>query len=224
MSLRHSPFACFGFAATSCLLPAAVDGQIPNRTGEYMSSKGFTLIELLIVIAVIAILAAILFPVFMKARDKAKQTTCLTNVKQISQALTTYSTDHDGYFPLAFDYYYQVPNYGEASWLKPLVSYVGSQQIFICPMSGGNNPDWSVSQDTLTSYGTYPSASVLGFSSLNFTAFSGTALMEGLMGGGGTQVYGYYQYTSRGHNISEVATALRPDPHPGRLLLRLRLL
>jgi prepilin-type N-terminal cleavage/methylation domain-containing protein len=58
---------------------------------------GFTLIELLVVIAIIAILAAILFPVFAKAREKARQTSCLSNSKQIGQALTMYVMDYEAY-------------------------------------------------------------------------------------------------------------------------------
>jgi prepilin-type N-terminal cleavage/methylation domain-containing protein/prepilin-type processing-associated H-X9-DG protein len=60
-----------------------------------MKSKGFTLIELLVVIAIIAILAAILFPVFAKAREKAKQTTCASNLKQIGTAWHMYAQDYD---------------------------------------------------------------------------------------------------------------------------------
>ena len=58
--------------------------------------RAFTLIELLVVIAIIAILAAILFPVFAQARDKARQTACINNLKQMGTALTMYRQDYDG--------------------------------------------------------------------------------------------------------------------------------
>ena len=57
--------------------------------------RAFTLIELLVVIAIIAILAAILFPVFAQARDKARQTTCLSNIKQLSLGVLMYAQDYD---------------------------------------------------------------------------------------------------------------------------------
>ncbi len=63
----------------------------PERLGR----MGFTLIELLVVIAIIAILAAILFPVFASAREKARQTTCTSNLRQIGEALLQYEQDYD---------------------------------------------------------------------------------------------------------------------------------
>lgn len=61
--------------------------------------KGFTLIELLVVIAIIAILAAILFPVFAKARESARGTTCLSNLRQLGTSLTMYLQENDGAYP-----------------------------------------------------------------------------------------------------------------------------
>src|SRR6478672_6965972 len=66
---------------------------------------GFTLIELLVVIAIIAILAAILFPVFAQAREKARQTSCLSNQKQIGTGIMMYVQDYDEKYPLAYGKY-----------------------------------------------------------------------------------------------------------------------
>ncbi|MES2465033.1 MAG: DUF1559 domain-containing protein [Armatimonadota bacterium] len=80
--------------------------SIPNLTGRDSASVvtsrkrgAFTLIELLVVIAIIAILAAILFPVFAQARAKARQTACLSNMKQVSLAMIAYSQDYDEMMP-----------------------------------------------------------------------------------------------------------------------------
>jgi prepilin-type N-terminal cleavage/methylation domain-containing protein len=68
--------------------------MVPSR-----SRRAFTLIELLVVIAIIAILAAILFPVFAQARDKARQSSCLSNLKQIGTGLYLYLQDYDETYP-----------------------------------------------------------------------------------------------------------------------------
>jgi prepilin-type N-terminal cleavage/methylation domain-containing protein/prepilin-type processing-associated H-X9-DG protein len=76
--------------------------------------RGFTLIELLVVIAIIAILAAILFPVFARAREKARQTTCLSNLKQTALAMLMYAQDYDETFPIS--YYYSPDFMFEYAW------------------------------------------------------------------------------------------------------------
>ncbi len=89
-------------------------------------SRGFTLIELLVVIAIIAILAAILFPVFAKAREKARQSTCLNNVKQMGLACLQYTQDYD---ERMVTYRYPDPYY----WPDKIEPYCKNRQIFACP-------------------------------------------------------------------------------------------
>ncbi len=109
-----------------------------NHTQNLPLSKkrnGFTLIELLVVIAIISILAAILFPVFARVREKARATSCLSNLKQFGLAIEQYKQDYDGKFPSArwaggagrwYDHY--------------LDAYVKNKQIQICP----SNPNWYI--------------------------------------------------------------------------------
>ncbi len=89
---------------------------------------GFTLIELLIVISIISILAAILFPVFARARENARRTSCLSNGKQIGMGLTMYLQDYDEMMPL----YYFTGSVSYA-WNFVLTPYIKNDQVFICP-------------------------------------------------------------------------------------------
>ncbi|MDD4160778.1 MAG: prepilin-type N-terminal cleavage/methylation domain-containing protein [Synergistaceae bacterium] len=105
--------------------------------------KGFTLIELLVVIAIIAILAAILFPVFAKAREKAKQTTCTSNLKQMGLAIAAYCQDYDDFLPLS-NAYVNNPDAGyDHIWIAAMHPYIANcawdgggpntSKIFFCP-------------------------------------------------------------------------------------------
>jgi len=88
---------------------------------------GFTLIELLVVIAIIAILAAILFPVFAKVREKARQTACLSNEKQLGLGFLQYSEDYDEAEPAGSSYA------DGRGWAGELYSYVKSTAVYTCP-------------------------------------------------------------------------------------------
>jgi prepilin-type N-terminal cleavage/methylation domain-containing protein/prepilin-type processing-associated H-X9-DG protein len=88
--------------------------------------RGFTLIELLVVIAIIAILAAILFPVFARAREKARQTSCLSNLKEIGLSALMYAQDYDERWVR-----YRYPN--PYFWPDKLQAYIKNTQILRCP-------------------------------------------------------------------------------------------
>ena len=109
-----------------------------------MTKKGFTLIELLVVIAIIAILAAILFPVFARAREKARQSSCLSNVKQLMTGIIMYSQDFDEMFPILYttnttwtppnpDATGTYPVAIDMPWPIMISPYLKNTQIFNCP-------------------------------------------------------------------------------------------
>ena len=111
--------------------------------------KGFTLIELLVVIAIIAILAAILFPVFARAREKARQTSCLSNLKQLALAYQMYAQDYDercaGLYIYTATSTYRVycGNSGlYIYWMDMLYPYVMNKQVFRCPSVSNPTRYW----------------------------------------------------------------------------------
>ena len=103
--------------------------QNRNHSAFTLISSGFTLIELLVVIAIIAILAAILFPVFAQAREKARQTSCLSNQKQLGLAILQYSQDADGTFPAGN----HAPNEWANGWPLTTAPYIKNLGVFRCP-------------------------------------------------------------------------------------------
>lgn len=130
------------------------------------STQGFTLIELLVVIAIIAILASILFPVFARARENARRTSCMSNLKQIGLGFMQYVQDYDEKFPMAYYYADGVYNcnggpaqtnasmpgavfrgYDGCSaghfitWMDQIFPYVKSVQLFVCPSATWGQSD-----------------------------------------------------------------------------------
>ena len=100
------------------------------------SRKAFTLIELLVVIAIISILAAILFPVFARARESARRTSCLSNLKQQGLGVMMYVQDYDETFP--FTRANDTQTYGFSTycyWMVRIYPYTKNSQIFVCPSS-----------------------------------------------------------------------------------------
>jgi prepilin-type N-terminal cleavage/methylation domain-containing protein/prepilin-type processing-associated H-X9-DG protein len=96
-----------------------------------MRKRGFTLIELLVVVAVMAIIAALLFPTFAQARDKARQAACLSNMKQLAMGVMMYTQDYEETLPkgsLGFD-----PTGAHFPWPLTVAPYVKNTAIFRCP-------------------------------------------------------------------------------------------
>jgi prepilin-type N-terminal cleavage/methylation domain-containing protein/prepilin-type processing-associated H-X9-DG protein len=115
-------------------------------------SRAFTLIELLVVITIIALLAAILFPVFAQAREKARQTTCLSNMKQVGMSILMYADDYDDLFPFTFGYR---PSTGEWTWLDYIAvppdwqagastAYIARQQLAFPNSTYPYTKNWDV--------------------------------------------------------------------------------
>jgi prepilin-type N-terminal cleavage/methylation domain-containing protein/prepilin-type processing-associated H-X9-DG protein len=113
-----------------------------------VKTRGFTLIELLVVIAIISILAAILFPVFASAREKARQTACSSNEKQLGLSIMQYYQDYDDVLPCGS----WVWGSG-AGWAGQVYPYAKSTGVFMCPDDAtANNPTVSFAINSNLSY------------------------------------------------------------------------
>jgi prepilin-type N-terminal cleavage/methylation domain-containing protein/prepilin-type processing-associated H-X9-DG protein len=146
-----------------------------TKTSRPTLRRAFTLIELLVVIAIIAILAAILFPVFAKAREKARQVTCISNLKQIGLALTQYTQDYDEqlmYTRSDFD--------GDIPWQAKSYAYIKSAGVFRCPSNSAGT--------TATINGT-PNAA-LGVPAIPYSYVANGGDLSGLKTSGGDNFYG----------------------------------
>jgi prepilin-type N-terminal cleavage/methylation domain-containing protein/prepilin-type processing-associated H-X9-DG protein len=123
--------------------------------------RAFTLVELLVVIAIISLLAAILFPVFVRVREKARQTSCQSNEKQMGLAILQYTQDFDEMCPFTY-----ITNTGK-NWKDLLEPYTKSTQIYICPSNPLRKLNVSYSPNACNgySYSTSPSTlnGVMGY-------------------------------------------------------------
>ncbi len=147
-----------------------------NMKKNILERKGFTLIELLVVIAIIAILASLLLPALAKAKEKAQQAGCRSNLKQVGLALALYTDDSGGLFPAITAY--QVAGdvtSPSINWSKSLGPYLKQQgatftakanKVFICPSARYKSSAGTLSGDDLSN--TYSAAGSLnGFSPAN---------------------------------------------------------
>lgn len=111
-------------------------------------NRGFTLVELLVVIAIVAILAAIIFPIFANARERARQVSCLSNLKQLTSGIRMYCDDNGGRVPLMSKYHFadkvnwcgSIGTYDRAYVERgSLFKYVKAKGAYLCP-SDKNRP------------------------------------------------------------------------------------
>jgi prepilin-type N-terminal cleavage/methylation domain-containing protein/prepilin-type processing-associated H-X9-DG protein len=131
---------------------ASLSPKSAQKQALTLKAKGFTLIELLVVIAIIAILASILFPVFARARENARRSSCLSNLKQIGLGVMQYTQDYDEQLPYVEQASSATPgnfatNY--TIWAETLTPYLKSTQIWYCPSNSTSNTPKAVADVTV---------------------------------------------------------------------------
>jgi prepilin-type N-terminal cleavage/methylation domain-containing protein/prepilin-type processing-associated H-X9-DG protein len=178
--------------------------------------RGFTLIELLVVIAIIAILAAILFPVFARAREKARQSSCLSNMKQIALGQLMYAQDYDE-VTVRWNGYWASGEYDPPRfqfWYEYIQPYISNYQILICPSASiraldpGSSPNDSYKCTYAVSNG-WPQQALADFE----TPASTVMMCE-------TQGNNYYRYRLEPRSDYAIDSRAR-DSHNGGLNIAL---
>jgi prepilin-type N-terminal cleavage/methylation domain-containing protein len=121
------------------------------------SRSGFTLIELLVVIAIISILASMIFPTFSRAREAARKTVCISNLKQVGLGILQYNQDYDERFPIGLPFWDTTlaPSNPQLLLVRVLDPYIKSDQVWNCPSWKGvytGNPTYIGNYSFLTGY------------------------------------------------------------------------
>jgi prepilin-type N-terminal cleavage/methylation domain-containing protein/prepilin-type processing-associated H-X9-DG protein len=145
--------------------------------------RGFTLIELLVVIAIIAILAAILFPVFAQAREKARSSTCQSNLKQIGTAFKMYVQDYD---EQGIQYWWSYGGAGGTTppWMEWLNPYVKNSRVFLCPSAPTAPTAYTTTECTAVPTATVTSSYALPtYIKYSYWNFNGVTMFGGFLSG-----------------------------------------
>jgi prepilin-type N-terminal cleavage/methylation domain-containing protein/prepilin-type processing-associated H-X9-DG protein len=150
-----------------------------EKNALWRTPQGFTLIELLVVVAIISLLAAILFPVFARAREQARKASCQSNLKQIGIAVMMYVQDYDETYPARSMYSQGGTTY---LWCDVLQPYAKNYQIWQCPdagpVYGATGRKYSYGMNTYGN-GTYGTGSTFGYGFGNTLTGGGTSHGEG---------------------------------------------
>ena len=154
--------------------------------GRQGRRAAFTLIELLVVIAIIAILAAILFPVFAQARERARQTSCLSNGRQLCLAVLQYAQDYDEALPPSTNY--DAPTtVPERVWGQIIQPYLKNQGVFVCASASGAR--FPASWDT-RGYGSIGYSSATALDSTGAEGFPAPATLAAISESARTPLFG----------------------------------